>query len=679
MAAYVKITDFSVKDNLLTGNPEKVVTGAELDDEFDAIGTSSNLNYTELNNAVDASFIKWTFNSSTTMADPGAGNIRFNHATASSVTAIALDDLTSGSADVSAFVVSWDDVTGSTNKGTIQFKQGNIFAIYYITGLTDNAGWTQLAVTYVSGSGTFVSGTETYASFFRTGEASADVSTVAGISANVTTVAGISANVTTVAGISGNVTTVAGISANVTTVAGISANVTTVATNNANVTAVATDIANVNAVGADLLEPTSEVNTVATDIANVNTVGTGIANVNTVAGISANVTTVAGISANVTTVAGISANVTTVAGISANVTAVAGNATNINAVAADATDIGVVAAANTNIGTVATNIANVNTVAGISLDVSAVAAQFIGWNFSTTTTMADPGSGIMRFNNATLASVTAIALDDLNSAAADISAYVVTWDDATGSVKGTITVRQGTANFAIFNVTGLTDNAGWTEVAVTHLSSSGTFANAILTFVDFDRSGSTGAGITEQATGFTATGGTTPKTLTVDADFTTSGFQTTSSPQFAGINLGHASDTTLTRVSAGVVAVEGVTIATLGANTFTGQQTFAETMDTVYTITDGAAFEIDPVNGNVQIVTLGASRTPAATNFASGQCVMLGIDDGAAYSVTWTTVAPTWVKAGGTGAAPTPATTGYTWVLLWKVGGTMYAAEVGSP
>lgn len=31
----------------------------------------------------------------------------------------------------------------------------------------------------------------------------------------------------------------------------------------------------------------------------------------------------------------------------------------------------------------------------------------------------------------------------------------------------------------------------------------------------------------------------------------------TASPQFAGINLGHASDTTLTRVSAGVVAVEG--------------------------------------------------------------------------------------------------------------------------
>lgn len=35
------------------------------------------------------------------------------------------------------------------------------------------------------------------------------------------------------------------------------------------------------------------------------------------------------------------------------------------------------------------------------------------------------------------------------------------------------------------------------------------------------------------------------------------GLGTTDSPQFAGINLGHATDTTITRVSAGVIAVEG--------------------------------------------------------------------------------------------------------------------------
>lgn len=115
------------------------------------------------------------------------------------------------------------------------------------------------------------------------------------------------------------------------------------------------------------------------------------------------------------------------------------------------------------------------------------------------------------------------------------------------------------------------------------------------------------------------------------------------------------------------------------AQSFTAQQTFKELKDTVHTITDGAAFEIDPANGSIQIVTLGANRTPAATNFEAGQVVLLGIDDGTAYTITWTTVNPTWVKAGGTASAPTLATTGYTWILFWKVGSTIYGTEVGQP
>jgi hypothetical protein len=115
------------------------------------------------------------------------------------------------------------------------------------------------------------------------------------------------------------------------------------------------------------------------------------------------------------------------------------------------------------------------------------------------------------------------------------------------------------------------------------------------------------------------------------------------------------------------------------ATTFTAQQTFKEVKDTVHTITDGAAFEIDPGNGSIQVVTLGANRTPAATNFEAGQVVLLGIDDGTAYTITWSTVNPTWVKAGGTASAPTLATTGYTWIMLWKVASTIYASEVGKP
>jgi hypothetical protein len=119
------------------------------------------------------------------------------------------------------------------------------------------------------------------------------------------------------------------------------------------------------------------------------------------------------------------------------------------------------------------------------------------------------------------------------------------------------------------------------------------------------------------------------------------------------------------------------TLATLaGTETFTNK-TITGTKETVFTITDAAAFEINPANGGIQTITLGANRTPAATNFTAGQSVTLMIDDGSAYAITWSTVNPTWVGASATGSAPTLATSGYNIIEMWKVSTTIYAAFVG--
>ena len=103
------------------------------------------------------------------------------------------------------------------------------------------------------------------------------------------------------------------------------------------------------------------------------------------------------------------------------------------------------------------------------------------------------------------------------------------------------------------------------------------------------------------------------------------------------------------------------------------------TYENVYTITDGAAFEIDPANGTVQLITLGASRTPKGTNFAAGQSVTLMVNDGTAYTITWTDAT---FGSGGViwvgGTAPTLATSGYTVIELWKVSTQVYGAFVGS-
>jgi hypothetical protein len=123
----------------------------------------------------------------------------------------------------------------------------------------------------------------------------------------------------------------------------------------------------------------------------------------------------------------------------------------------------------------------------------------------------------------------------------------------------------------------------------------------------------------------------------------------------------------------------GITDAQTGDVTLSGTQTltnktFGNYTETVFTITDAAAFEINPNNGPIQLITLGANRTPAATTFAAGQSVTLMINDGTAFAITWTTVGVVWV--GGT--APTLATTGWTVIELWKVASTIYGAWVGN-
>ena len=104
-------------------------------------------------------------------------------------------------------------------------------------------------------------------------------------------------------------------------------------------------------------------------------------------------------------------------------------------------------------------------------------------------------------------------------------------------------------------------------------------------------------------------------------------------------------------------------------------------IEDVFTITDGAAFEIDPSNGSVQLITLGASRTPKATNFIAGEAITLMVDDGTAYTLTWTDATRggsgvVWKTDSGT--APTLNTSGYTVITLWKVGTQVYGARVGN-
>ena len=118
------------------------------------------------------------------------------------------------------------------------------------------------------------------------------------------------------------------------------------------------------------------------------------------------------------------------------------------------------------------------------------------YTFSTTTSMADPGAGILRYNDATVADVTAIAIDDTTADTGnpDIEAWIASWDDSTSTIKGQIRlVEPGTpANYAVFNITGLTNNSGWVQLTVAHVDSNGTFGNTDSIRVTFSRVGDKG-------------------------------------------------------------------------------------------------------------------------------------------------------------------------------------------
>jgi hypothetical protein len=118
------------------------------------------------------------------------------------------------------------------------------------------------------------------------------------------------------------------------------------------------------------------------------------------------------------------------------------------------------------------------------------------FNFSTTVTDADPGTGNFRYNNATIASVTSLFFDNLEANGTDVSAYLDTWDDSTSTIKGIVVVKSNSnsdATVNVFRVTGaIVNGTGYRKVPVVHIAGA-LPANAEACVVEFYRTGDLGA------------------------------------------------------------------------------------------------------------------------------------------------------------------------------------------
>ena len=161
------------------------------------------------------------------------------------------------------------------------------------------------------------------------------------------------------------------------------------------------------------------------------------------------------------------------------------------------------------------------------------------------------------------------------------------------------------------------------------------------------------------------------------------------------LEVGHATDTTISRVSAGVIAVEGVTVPTISSTSTLTNKTLTAPVLTGTTTAD--RIDYDRAVGAVNAIgNLGATETIdwsththftgnldsnitfTYSNNASGQSITLYLTySGAQRTITWPTT--TWLD-NDAGTAPTaPAASGNVLVVtLQDIGGTIYGSATGN-
>ena len=376
------------------------------------------------------------YSTTTTDSDPGDGYLRLNNTTIASATIAYIDDKEYNGTDVSAWVQSFDDVSGNdTNRGRIRISKANTldtWAVFKVTGaVTDATGYTKITLVHIDSAGTFTNDDKVFVSFSASGEDGA----IPGYYYKFDT---------------GTSDTDPGAGE--------------IAFNNgtyASVTEIYIDDADANGV------------TVSTDVLTWDDSTSTIKGYLHIVDINDS-TTYARFKITGSSTDASGYNKLAVAHLSSNNTFSAADELSVHF-----TMTGLKG------DTGSTGATGASGVAGLAM------------TWSSSTSDADPGAGKIAFNNGTVSSVSILYVDDADDASADISGFVQSWDDVSNSTaRGYVTVtKEGTpSTYATFKVSGaVTDASGYTKVPVTHIVSNGTFSNTDGVGVQFVLSGADGS------------------------------------------------------------------------------------------------------------------------------------------------------------------------------------------
>ncbi len=387
------------------------------------------------------------YSTTTTDADPGAGKFRLNNATISSATEMYIDDLEFNGTDVSAWVQSWDDVTGNdTNRGRIRISKANTldnWMVFKVTGaITDASGYSKISLTYIDTAGTFANDDKVFISFVASGEDGA----IPGYFYKFDT---------------GTSDTDPGAGE--------------IAFNNATYASVS----EIYIDDADANGATSSADVLTWDDSTSSIKGyLHIVDIN-------DSSTYARFSITGSSTDASGYNKLAVTHLVSNNTFSAADELSVHFTrSGDKGDTGSTGATGSTGSTGATGAAGTN--------------SQLSMTFNNSTSDADPGAGKIAFNNGTLSSVSILYVDDADDASADISSFVQSWDNVSNTeARGIVTItKEGTpSTYATFKVSGsVTDASGYTKVPVTHVVSAGSFSNSDGVGVHFSYSGADGSG-----------------------------------------------------------------------------------------------------------------------------------------------------------------------------------------